>query len=541
MGVSFFRSFEVFLMLLFFGITNQGSAQSTKEFKTGTDTLVVYADVPGLAPSEFYKIRVRSAATKNQWVECFANITRSLYSTLPADALGTPNSREHYYSYVKDWSHTYANIEMSKGMPVEVEISSNNGFKIQGKDFSFAAAHPAQKASKPTVKDNKVYFTITHPAQITIDINGQLDDTNTGNGYAGAAIHTVSLFANPVIEKPAMNKMGVFVVKPGETPPSDPNAYKTLIFAPGLHNVGRSFKVHPNRNYYIPGDAIVYGTFNNIGLASGENTLIYGYGTLCGDKIQHPNYDPARKAGADGKEWKTIYAENCKNFRVEGISIVNPPMHTINLNASKSKEKETICKWLKVITWRCNGDGIGSAHEISDCFIRTQDDCTYVKGDRKRCVFWTDVNGSVFVLAGIPTERPIVIEDCDVIYPRHCSTKWNGGRIFSKRGPQQAAQGTTQVNVIFKDIRVSDKFQTLETFNLYSIDKAGKSGAYSGIVFKNISTAKTPSEGDNKIVGHSQGPWKDLTFDNVVLGNKKVEKMSDFGKIGENVTDLIFK
>lgn len=523
-----------------FGVLEMSAADTSPQFVKGSDTLVVYKDVPGLSPSEFYTIRVRSAATNNEWMECFANITRSLWSTLPANTLGTNNSREHYYTYVKDWSHTYSNIEMSRGSRVEVEISAKNGFKINGKDFTYAAAHPAHKAGKPSIVNHKVYFTIDNPAQITIDINGQMDETNTGNGYSGPPIHTVSLFANPVMHKPAIGDQGIFVVNPGATPPADPNLYTTLYFAPGMHNVGRNFKVHPNRNYYIPGDAIVYGTMNNMGMASGENIRIYGYGTLCGDKIQHPIYDPARKAGASEKEWKTIYSENSKNFRVEGLSIVNPPMHTINLNAAKSNKKETFCKWLKVITWRCNGDGIGSAHDIQDCFIRTQDDCTYVKGDRKRCVFWTDVNGSAFVLAGIPSDREIVIEDCDVIYPRHCSTQWNGGRIFSKRGPQQAAPGTTQVNVTFKNIRITDIFQTLETYNLLSIDKSGHSGGYSGINFQNITSVKTPFKGDNKIVGHSEGPWKDLTFNNVVLGNKKIEKMSDFGKIGENVTDFKF-
>jgi hypothetical protein len=533
--------FFIFLWTLCFSNASEISAADTSpQFVKGSDTLVVYTDVPGLTRSEFYAIRVRSAATNNEWIECYANITRSLWSSLPTTAPGTPNSREHYYTYVKDWSHTYANIEMSSGSRVEVEISCKNGSGINGKDVEFAALHPAHKAGKPIVKGNKVYFTINNPAQITIDINGQMDKTNTGDGYSGPPIHSVSFFANPVMQKPAIGDQGVFVVNPGATPPTDPNLYTTLYFAPGMHNIGRNFKVHPNRNYFIPGNAIVYGTINNIGLASGENIRIYGYGTLCGDKIQHPNYDPARKAGASDKEWKTIYSENSKNFRVEGLSIVNPPMHTINLNAGKSNKKETFCQWLKVITWRCNGDGIGSAQDIQDCFIRTQDDCTYVKGDRKRCVFWTDVNGSVFVLAGMPSDREIVIEDCDVIYPRHCSTKWNGGRIFSKRGKQQAAAGTTQVNILFKDIRITDKFQTLETFNLLSIDKDGKSGGYSGITFKNITSVKTPSTGDNKIIGHIGGPWSNITFDNVVLGGKRLSSASDLGKISENVTDLKF-
>jgi hypothetical protein len=514
-----------------------GSGSTTQVFEKGGSKLIVYSDVPGLAPSEFYTIKVRSAATNNEWVGCFANITRSLYSTLPTNAQGTNNSREHYYAYLKDWSHTYANIEMSPDSLVEVEISAKNGFAIKGKNFTAANAHPAHKTSKPTVIDNKVYFTIDDPAQITIDINGQMDETNTGNGYSGPAIHAISLFANPVITKPAIGASGVYLVEAGKPVPADPTQYTTLYFGPGMHDMGRNFKVHSDKSYYIPGDAIVYGTFNNIGVGQVNNVRIYGYGSLCGDKIKHPRYD---SGDGGGQAWKTIYADKCTNFRVEGINLVNPPMHSINLNGANAAQKETFCHWVKVITWRCNGDGIGSAHDIQDCFIRTQDDCTYVKGDRKRCVFWTDVNGAVFMLAGMPSDREIVIEDCDVIYPRHCSTQWNGGRVFAKRGPQQAKTGTTKVNVLFKDIRITDHFQTLETFYLSSKDKQGQSGGFSGITFQNITSVKKPTDGDNRIMGHVGGPWSDITFDNVVLGGKKIVKMSDFGVMGPYVTEVKF-
>ena len=55
-------------------------SNSTRVFDNGTDKLVVYSDVPGLSPSEFYKIRVRSIASNNKWQESFALITRSLYT-----------------------------------------------------------------------------------------------------------------------------------------------------------------------------------------------------------------------------------------------------------------------------------------------------------------------------------------------------------------------------------------------------------------------------------------------------------------------------
>ena len=58
-------------------------------------------------------------------------------------------------------------------------------------------------------------------------------------------------------------------------------------------------------------------------------------------------------------------------------------------------------KWVKIFTWRANGDGIdpGQNGLIEDCFIRTQDDSTYVNGRGiRRVVYWEDINGATFVL-----------------------------------------------------------------------------------------------------------------------------------------------
>ena len=62
-------------------------------------------------------------------------------------------------------------------------------------------------------------------------------------------------------------------------------------------------------------------------------------------------------------------------------------------------------------------------------------------------------------------------------------------------------------------------------------------GSYSGFTFKNIASVRTPSKGDNRILGS----WDDITFDNVVLGGKLIASKSDFGTIGPNVRNLIFR
>ena len=67
-----------------------------------------------------------------------------------------------------------------------------------------------------------------------------------------------------------------------------------MYFLPGIHDIGVGFPVHSNKTYFIPGDAIVYGTMNNNkDDDDGNHILIYGHGTLSGDRLPHPNFaDP---------------------------------------------------------------------------------------------------------------------------------------------------------------------------------------------------------------------------------------------------------
>ncbi len=545
------------LVLCLFGVLNS-FAQSNQNFIQGKDTLIVYKDVPGLAPSEFYTIRVRSAATQNKWVDCFANITRNRGYDLPEIPMTSGKVIkvvvQHYQKFTRGWSQTYGTIEMSKNSPVEVEISSKNGFKIDGKDFYKATAHPAQKSSLATVVKGKVYFTITNPAQIVIDINGQMDDFNKAlddktvdNSYV---TQTISFFANPIMDKPSKRDKGVVEVEPGQYPPTNPDTYSTLSFKPGVHDIGRNFKIYPDKNYFIPGDAIVFGTFNNVGLPSvgnlksGENIKIYGLGTISGAKIIHPNYDPDNIGGKKDDEYKSITINNAVNAEIEGVTIVDPADRSVNINAWNDKEnkseKLTFARWVKMISWRANGDGIGAVHLIEDCFIRASDDASYMKGDRRRCTFWKDANAAVFHMAGIPdaTEKAIIIEDCDVVYNR--SRGVNGGGVFVQRakGPEKQRF----VNVTVRNFRVTDPRSNMPTFNLFSKDNEGFGSSYSGITFQNITIAH-PIVGGRKqvLIGCAESPWKGgIIFDNVTIAGKKVTDLSEFNT-NSFVLNITFK
>ena len=169
-------------------------------------------------------------------------------------------------------------------------------------------------------------LTVLKPGQITIDINGQMDSVNTGNGYKGPPIHAISIFANPYMKKPVDDGTIQFV-EPGVKPSPKIGNKKTLYFKPGVHNIGRDFRIFANKNYYIPGDAIVYGTLSNESInndnpgSSGQNIRIYGYGTLSGDSIKHGNYDADYTASTspyykNDKTWKLISCLSGKLYLV---------------------------------------------------------------------------------------------------------------------------------------------------------------------------------------------------------------------------------
>ena len=94
---------------------------------------------------------------------------------------------------------------------------------------------------------------------------------------------------------------------------------------------------------------------------------------------------------------------------VEGITVANPATHSVSLAIGyKADHPDDVIRWVKIFTWRQNGDGVGSSGNqvVEDCFVRTQDDSSYVGGrGMRRVVFWQDSNGSTFVLSHIGKGR----------------------------------------------------------------------------------------------------------------------------------------
>ncbi len=547
----------VFFLILLVGLSQLIAAQSSPQYIQGTDTLVAYSDVPGLTPSDKYTIRVRSAATNDEWVDVFVNVTYNRAAELGGVSLpqndGTylNTTVKHYAKFTSAWSHAYGNIEMSQNSTVEVEIAAKNGFKIGNQNFFKATVHPAQKASVATMSNGKVYFTISNPGQLVIDINGQMDDYNAAiNGGIGHPIHAISLFANPVIKKPSLSGSRVRYIEVGTDSAAmrqiDLASYDTLCFRPGVHNAGKDFKIYPGKVYYFPGDVMFYGNINNLGVPTGgfskngENIRIYGYGTISCAKITHPNY----VLNATGS-FKGFEIENGLNWSFQGVTIADPANHSVSTLGGSNG----LFNWAKVISWRANGDGIGGYEPTLNSFLRTQDDCSYAKGYKKGCTFWKDANAALFHLATISENLadPVIMEDCDVIYARLRDAVGNNGGGFQQRG--EGAAGQRKVNVIFRDIRIHDKLVNMSIFHLVSYsggtaDAPTEVGSsYKGFLFQNISIAGMASGNKQRILGCEAAPWYGgLIFDNVTIGGTKVTKQNytTYFNTNEYVKYLLF-
>jgi hypothetical protein len=496
--------------------------------------LFVYPPVPGLAPSEHYKVRVRPAGDAGGWQDAFA--WETVCKTIEEKTDG-------YFDSLAGWTHTYVNFETAG--PVEIEIARFNGKPIRG-----AAVHPQRKASVCSVKDGKVVVRLDQPCLVAVDIDGQMDGQDTGKGYKGPPIHTISLFANaPLDGKPKPHDPGVLTVKPGENPPSD-GPWTTLYFLPGVHDVGLAFPLRANRNYYIPGDAMVYGTLSNTKWGDGHHIRIFGHGTLSGARTKHPKYvEPAISENEHGL-YRPIEVVGTTDTRVEGITIADSATHSLMLIHPYKAGHPNEVKWTKIFTWRANGDGINPFGNtlIEDCFLRTQDDSLYVNGlGIRRTVLWNDANGSSFVLSALPqlADRKLLVEDCDVIYARAKWHHWSGGRVFNMRGEGGRAAGA---RVVFRNINIEDPRPTLQQFFIcmtmpepYSKDAEQRgAGDLSGILFQNISIAAPSVLGEPQILwGQADARIRDLTFENLTIVGKPV-RAPGFFKTNEFVDGLIF-
>lgn len=570
--------------------------------------LHVYPPVPGLGmtlsnwanlpkddwtESPYYTYGIQKVSQLNHtnfalatnWETPFAFFTRCIDYN--------PNQDTAYFdSYIGGWSHTYCNFELDPHTPIVIKIHRRTQAEMNALGIvsqapkgaiTNAVAYPTRKVDSCQIINGDVYVKMSNPALVAVDIDRQMDGRDAPRklptGWSEASFpyryesngtHSVTIFANPFIEdKPNTNDTAsVRVVYPGQKPPTD-FAQAILYFAPGVHKLSvdtngndrewiASDRITPvsGKSYYIPGDALIYGNFSDgrDGILS-QNIRIFGHGTISGAKIPHykdfAGYSPTNTV--DGNLLWMLGCDKSENVVYEGLTLANPPGHTVAIVADKDRNyTPNHIKWCKSIAWRVNNDGMtaqGNSY-IEDCFMRHQDDGSYVRGMAiRRTTYWSDVNGcplrGSFMTsdrdASYPSTLPknLIIEDCDIIYSRGVFTTSsttgsdkNGIISHIEGGNSTYADGTenTGQHIIVRNLTVSDPRPQRPLLTFFGADRmdgtnvVNKSGDWRGLRFENVNQMNPHTWGwTSKLVGDADTQLKYWTFKNVRIAGQLLD------------------
>lgn len=269
------------------------------------------------------------------------------------------------------------------------DISGEVAVEVVSKEqVDTVSIKPSSYDIKPEVKDKRIAFKLTHPCQITVEVNG---------------IHRVlHLFINPVEDYKVSKE--------------DP---KIRYFGPGVHHAGK-IVMNSGEMVYIDAGAVVYGC---IEAKWASDIRILGRGIL----------DTSRFERFDVNGSISLY--KCSRVEINGIIIRDSNAWTV---ISAGCEHVNIANAKLIGLWRYNSDGIdvvNSQHvKIEKCFVRAYDDCIVIKGlkdwsgdrtdDRNvndvvvsGCVLWCDWGRTLEIGAETCADEisDIVFEDCDII------------------------------------------------------------------------------------------------------------------------------
>jgi len=416
-----------------------------------------------------------------------------------------------YFPGLQTWTASWVSFEVAEGEPIELEVT-----KLDGGAIVKAVVHPAARGDA-AVAGGKATVTLTGPRQLTVDINGAMDDTNTGlsNFVAVDPVHTFTVFANPIIsDRPSPDDPDVRVVLPGEPLPTQfPES--TLLFAPGVHelkpipaccstpfdpsapDIGcrcttnnasapghvESYHLLSNKRYHIPTDAWLDGHIKNDGWGIGF-VRIDGYGVISGRRFQRRRCHPYNESPQQFK-LRGMYGCN-----ITGVTFVDGSNHHVTLIGWTTLDEAhppNNMNHVKVLGWRANGDGFHVFqywNRVTDMWLRTQDDSQYLAGGARavhmeRIVTWNDANGVPFIFTAASNHGTGTLVDSDVLYHRKANPNWCGG-IFDLRN-----SNSTIHDVTIRNVRITDPFPTCPFLDM--------TGSITNVHFINITMANHSS------------------------------------------------
>lgn len=391
--------------------------------------------------------------------------------------------------------YSFANFDMTG--PVIVRIVSPRSLRN-------TVIRPQSAGVRMTVEDeHTLNLAMDRPCKISVEPDGRKGP--------------LLLFANPIETN-----------VPGQ---GDPNV---VYFGPGVHKPEK-IMLKSGQTLYLAGGAVVKAEV----LAEGSNIRILGRGIL------------------DGSDWEwrkgpignLIAIRNCSDVEVNGITCRGSSHWTI---VPKSSRNVTI-RNVKLCNSRVqNDDGINPCNSqnvlITDCFIRSDDDCVALKGldfsgsnsnvesiTVENSTFWCD-RARIFLLgheSRAEFMRNVTLRNLDIIH-------FTMTAFLLEPGEDMHLE-----NITAEDIRIHGEGQRelirlRPVVNQYMRKKVP--GFVQGVHFRNVTLEGKPGEYLVQIEGaDAEHSVRDVMFEEVTILDSPLAKESARVKIGPYTGDIRFE
>ncbi len=399
----------------------------------------------------------------------------------------------------KQWDHggpySFANFDMSG--PVTVRIVSKQPLRN-------VAIRPLSSGVQSTLMDDHTMnLMLDQPRKLSVEPDGKKGP--------------LLLFANWI-----------------ETDAPRPDDEGVIYFGPGVHKPEKIF-LQSDQTLYLAGGAVVKAEV----LVEGNNIRIRGRGILDGS-------DWAWRKGPIGS---LIAIRNSINVEVTGITLRGSSHWTI---VPKNSRQVTI-RNVKLCNSRVqNDDGINPCNSqdvlITDCFIRSDDDCVALKGldfssqnsnvERitvENSVLWCD-RARIFLLgheSRAAFMRKVELRNLDIIH-------FTMTAFLLEPGEDMRLE---DINI--KDIRIHGEGQRelirlRPVVNQYMHKKVP--GFIRNVNFKNI--VLEGRSGDYLVQieeGDAEHGVKDVTFEDISIAGSRLQEGSDRLIIGKYTENIVFR
>ena len=388
---------------------------------------------------------------------------------------------------------------------VEMRVKLNSG------RVNEVVVRPLARKIKPKVRGNYIYFTLTEPAKLSLEVNND-------------RMHNLHIFAN-AMETEKYRR-------------GDPN----VMYFAGYNHPAKGkdtvYKIPSNTTVYFAPGAVVYGQFE---CRNVENVRFVGRGLLMNQRHGFVIF-------------------HSKNVEIDGITIVNAESYVISGGQSPGLKINN----LKAFTSRHGGDGIDlmccSDLLINDIFMRNSDDCIALYGhrwgfygDTRNCsitnaILWADVahpinigsHGNAKPDSMGETFDNLLFSNIDILEHDEKIEHFQGAIAFS------IADKNLARNITFDNVRV-ESIKDGQLFNLrvLSTEMWGPGAPGRGIeniTFKNI-YYNGIDEMPSIIEGYDDSRMiRNITFENIVINGKRAKTTKDAGlKIGKYTENIIVK